>query len=265
MTIFCISDLHLCDKGPRDNFIVRGEKRLYNFLDYVQNQNGRLYILGDLFEWWQCNLSTSVIAYRELLTRLFDMDAYWIVGNHDNACTAFLDVPGYKHYCLPEAPLPRPAFTMEVAGKRFALCHGHEADSTCRDLNPGVGNITAIISGLLEDRNKGPNQNGTVIEDRFIGTLESVLSIWRWLSDQHNRRDELLDGVEAYRKEKRADVIICGHTHEVGRIRNQHYNCGCWCRDKDTFVRIEDDGSIFLFEWDGAKAIPFDKVLRRSQ
>ena len=36
MPIFCVSDLHLCDRGFRDNFAVEGrEARFYKFLDYV--------------------------------------------------------------------------------------------------------------------------------------------------------------------------------------------------------------------------------------
>ena len=47
-------------------------------------------------------------------------------------------------------------FEEVIGGRRFAFLHGHEADPYCCDLNPGIGEITAIISGMLEDRNKGP-------------------------------------------------------------------------------------------------------------
>ena len=63
MPIFCVSDLHLCDRGYRDNFAVEGrEARFYKFLDYVEAEGGQLYVLGDLFDWWQANLSKSVVA-----------------------------------------------------------------------------------------------------------------------------------------------------------------------------------------------------------
>ena len=91
--IFCVSDLHLCDRGPRDNFISRGEERFFKFLDYVQDQKGELYILGDLFDWWQCNLSAAMLAYENLLGRLAtvgEVGALWIVGNHDNAFVKFI-------------------------------------------------------------------------------------------------------------------------------------------------------------------------------
>ncbi len=94
MPIFCVSDLHLCDRGFRDNFAVEGrEARFYKFLDYVEAEGGQLYVLGDLFDWWQANLSKSIFAYRDLLARLAHMGpvgALWIAGNHDNALTDFI-------------------------------------------------------------------------------------------------------------------------------------------------------------------------------
>ncbi len=63
MPIFCVSDLHLCDRGFRDNFAVEGrEARFYKFLDYVEAERGQLYVLGDLFDFWQANMSRAVVA-----------------------------------------------------------------------------------------------------------------------------------------------------------------------------------------------------------
>ena len=213
-----------------------------------------------MFDWWQTNLSTSILAYKDVLTCLSYAGAQWVVGNHDNALTGFLDTPGISRYLPTYMPIPRKAFEATINDRRFAFCHGHEADPTCRDLNPGVGNITAVISALLEDRNKGPNRGGVAVEDAFIGHLEIVLNIWRKLSLQHNRRDELLDGVEAYRNAVTAEVIVYGHTHEAGNIGDYHYNTGCWCRNTDTFVRIDE--GIRLLEWDGTQPKPFAHLLR---
>ena len=56
MPTFCVSDLHLCNRGPRDNFAYNGrEARFSDFLDFVAASRGRLIVLGDLFDWWQAN------------------------------------------------------------------------------------------------------------------------------------------------------------------------------------------------------------------
>ena len=80
------------------------------------------------------------------------------MGNHDNALAPLIgtplmiDHPLFKRSCHP--------FEETIGGRRFAFLHGHEADPYCCDLNPGVGEITAIISGVLEDRTRGRSPQG---------------------------------------------------------------------------------------------------------
>ena len=266
MPIFCVSDLHLCDRGCRDNFAVEGrEARFHEFLDFVEAEGGQLYILGDLFDWWQANLSKSIRAYQDLLARLTHMGplgALWVVGNHDNALTDFIgSAVGLRGL---ELPAMSKAFEATIGGRRFAFLHGHESDPYCRDLNPGSGEITAIISGLLEDRNRGPfDRHCHAVEDQFVGTLESALTLWRKLTFQHGRLDEMLDGVEGWRKEAGADVVVYGHTHEPGRVGDYHFNAGTWARTNDTFVRIDENGQASLWEWlPGKRAVLFEHLLR---
>ena len=265
MTRFYVFDLHCGDKGPRDNFFVRGEDRFLRFLDFVDGQHGWLTVLGDFLDWWTTNLSRSVNAYKSLIERVRwtgPMGATWLIGNHDSALAEFLATSAWPIDKITIAPKMAKAYEETIGGKRFAFLHGHEADPYCHGLNPGIGEITAIISGLLEDRNKGPKFLDHPVEDEFVGTLEAALTLWRRLTAQHGRLDEMIDGVEAYRKEAGADVVVSGHTHAPGQIGDFHFNAGCWCRDIDTFVRIEDDGTTSLWQWDGTAATPFNKSLR---
>ncbi len=260
MPIICISDLHLADKGPRDNFIPRGESRFRRFLDYVRHQNAKLRILGDLMDWWVCNFSKTIDSYSTLLSIMHSQVETYTWGNHDSLFAGF----GHVHEFLPQIPtvmLGRPPRMDMIGSRRFLFCHGHEADPTCSTLNPGIGAITAIISGLLEDRNNGPTKDGRSIEDRFVGSLEAALNLWRTFSHGQDRTVELLEGIESYRQKCMADVVICGHTHNQGRIGDHHYNCGCWCRDRDGFTRIEDDGTVSMWTWNEDHAEPFDEVL----
>jgi UDP-2,3-diacylglucosamine pyrophosphatase LpxH len=263
MPIFCISDLHLCDRGPRDCFAYRGEDRFRRFLDYLDGQGGQLRILGDLLDWWQCNLSRSVMAYRDLLTAIEFTGIgtpVWVTGNHDSALTefigTFIELRGLK---LPTLSGP---FESVIGNRKFAFLHGHESDNYCSAINPGIGEITAIISALLEEKNKGPVHRGHLVEDSFISALEAPLNLWRHLTLQAGRRDEMIDNVEKYRKAKQADVVVLGHSHQQGRIGNHHFNCGCWCRDRDGFTRIEDDGTVSMWSWMDDHAEPFEGLLR---
>jgi UDP-2,3-diacylglucosamine pyrophosphatase LpxH len=263
MPTYCISDLHLCDRGLRDNFCFDGrERRFCDFLDFVIANHGRLLILGDLFDWWQVNLGTAINAYLPLIDRLAEMGATWIVGNHDNALVRLL---GTK--LMPDHPLFRGSchpFEEVIGGRKFAFLHGHEADPYCRDLNPGTGEITAIIAGMLEDRNKGPfNGHCHAVEDEFVGTLEEGLTLWRHLTFQRGRQDEMVDGVEKYRQDRKADAVVYGHTHAPGYIGDYHFNTGCWARQHDTFVCINDGGMASIWEWlPDLGPVPFDVKLR---
>jgi UDP-2,3-diacylglucosamine pyrophosphatase LpxH len=176
MPLFCISDLHFGDRGPRDNFAYGNrEERLNTFLDFVGINNGQLLILGDLFDFWQVNLSSAVNAYRELICRLAAMHATYVLGNHDNAFVGFVGTRFMPDHVLFRRS--QTAFETRIGDRRFAFLHGHETDPYCRSLNPGTGEITAIISGMLEDRNRGPFHDRQAVEDEFVCTLESALTL----------------------------------------------------------------------------------------
>ena len=263
MTTFCISDTHLADRGPRDNFMVGDRlESLYRFLGYVKRQDGRLLILGDLFEWWQVSIGTSVKAYLPLLDRLAAMEARWVFGNHDSALSR---LEGYsdlmpQHFLFRNATGP---FCESIGGRKFLFMHGHEADPYCRDENPGIGHLTAILSGRHEDRNRSPiDRNGRIIEDSLVGFLEGAVTVWRKLTFRPSRLAELIDGVEEYRRKRLADVVVYGHTHMPGRIGNYHYNCGTWASWENTFVRIADNGAVRVRLWNGDMSVPFTKKLR---
>jgi UDP-2,3-diacylglucosamine pyrophosphatase LpxH len=81
---YVVSDLHIGDGGPRDNFAHGpGAPLLDSFLDFVDQQDGRLVICGDLFEFWQANLSKVLVRHEPLLARLARMDTIYVLGNHD--------------------------------------------------------------------------------------------------------------------------------------------------------------------------------------
>ena len=250
MSRFVISDLHCADRGPRDVFTFQGrEERFGKFLDMVEKERGQLLILGDLLDFWQVPVGSAVMAHRPLLDRFAAMGATWVIGNHDNALAPLmgtplmLDHPLFQTSCHP--------FEEMIGGRKFAFLHGHETDPYCCDLNPGIGEITAIISGMLEDRNKSPFRKGHPVEDEFVGTLEKALTVWRTLTFQHGRQAEMVQGVEKYRKEKGADVVVYGHTHVPGRLGDYHFNSGSWARVNDTYVKIEGDGTTEVYEWMG--------------
>ena len=260
MPTFCISDLHYATAAPATTSPTTAAKSgSASSSSSWSEAQGRLLILGDLLDWWQVPVGAAISAYLPLLNRLDELGAEWIVGNHDNALAPLIGTPLMIDHPLFQRS--RHPFEEEIGGRRFAFLHGHEADPYCCDLNPGVGEITAIISGMLEDRNKGPVHHGHAVDDEFVGTLESALTLWRTLTFQHGRQTEMVAGVEKYRREKKCDVVVYGHTHEPGSIGDYHFNSGCWARQHDTYVAITDNGQASVWEWLGEKAIPYHATL----
>ncbi len=152
--IFVISDLHMGDGGPRDNFPLNNrEKELGLFLDYVAGQQAELIVLGDLFEFWQMNLSKIVVKHLPLLDRLAAMNATYVLGNHDADFdhfigTGFLAHPLFQRMCGP--------FERQIGGKRFKFMHGHEVDPVNAGDTPGKGESSASSRGCLKTRTNRP-------------------------------------------------------------------------------------------------------------
>lgn len=252
--LYAISDLHMGDGGPRDNFAYgTHEKELLAFLDMVEDKRGRLVICGDLFELWQSNISKVLTKRTALLDRLAQMKAIYILGNHDSDLNYFIGKTGWLGH--PFFQTMRLEHTEWVAGRRFQFIHGHQADAYCLGDTPGLGRITAIYSGLAEDRNGSPMLNKyRTVEDKVVGRLERLVSLWNRLRGKPDRFTEINRNLGRIHDKDQA-VIICGHTHFPGHIGTWHYNSGTWAERVNSFLCIKD-GQVGVFDWTDYRAIP---------
>ena len=280
--IFVISDLHMGDGGARDNFPLNNrEMELGSFLDSVANQQGELIVLGDLFEFWQMNLSKTVMKHIPLLDRLAAMNATYVLGNHDADLdgfvgTGFLSHPLFRRMC---GPFPR-----EIGGKRFKFMHGHEVDPVNKGDEPGRGRIFCIVAGQFEDKNKSPvYPNGDYVEDdlerigegllgpctAFVSRISRLFGGGLGMAIEHltpvqnpRRANELLD---LYRQDKETngyDVLIAGHTHRPGRAGDWYFNSGTWARETNSFVQISPNGDAAVYDWMDGRPVPNKTVLQ---
>jgi len=261
--IYVVSDLHLGDRGPRDNFThMDGGKRaaeFWIFLNMVERNKGRLIIVGDLFELWQSNMSLVLISWYLLLDRLTAMKATYVLGNHDADLLHFCSesLYGLSH---PFFKTMATSHTEYLSGKRFRFIHGHEADSYCAGSTPGIGRITAIYTGLKEDRNGGPFLNKhRMVEAATIGRLEWMSSIIRWFLRKPNRTQQGYIGLRKFLDS--CDVVVSGHTHRAGQLYTKEkllpiYNAGTWAESTCSFVLINPDGKVGVFDWVDGRSIP---------
>jgi UDP-2,3-diacylglucosamine pyrophosphatase LpxH len=252
--LYAISDLHMSDGGPRDNFAYgTHEKELLAFLDMVEANRGRLVICGDLFELWQSNISKVLTKRMALLDRLARMKAIYILGNHDSDLNYFIGKPGWLGH--PFFQTMRLEHTESIAGRRFQFIHGHQADAYCSGDTPGLGRITAIYSGLAEDRNGSPMLDKyRTVEDKVVGRLERLVSLWNRLRGKPDRFTEINRHLRDIRDREPA-VVVCGHTHFPGHIGQWHYNTGTWAERVNSFFCISPEGGLGVFDWTDYRAV----------
>ncbi len=295
--VFIISDLHIGDGGPRDNFGCPGSERpdrLTAFLDHVEAAGGELIILGDLLEFWQAPVGDVIAHNRELLDRLGRMGAVYILGNHDSDLAGFVGTGLLRHDFFdamldvtpkPGRPGASPPYERRIGGKTFRLMHGHEVDPFNASPAPSWGRILSIFAGIFEEHNGSPRlAGGKLIESRLEWLGERLLGVWHWLTtwlwrmrggssapgrqltpaQKPSRAAEMLRRYRAHHERGHYDVLVVGHTHHPGRLGDWYLNAGCWARQIANFVRIDPDGRADVYDWDGRRATPNTDTLQEG-
>lgn len=261
--IYCVSDLHLGDGGPRDNFAHMNSRQrateFDSFLDFVEEHKGQLLILGDLFELWQSNMSKVLTARMALLDRLAAMGAIYVLGNHDADLLYFMGPRGGLDWLAhPFFRTMRQCHVATVAGRKFRFVHGHDADPFCAGDAPGLGRITAIYTGLKEDRNGSPLKDKyPTVEARTLRRLEWPINFVRRLLGLPDRVQQMNRGLCRLMEKCGDDVLVAGHTHLAGKIAGWSvYNCGTWAEQTCSFVVVNQTASVGVFDWVDHKPVP---------
>jgi len=283
---FVISDLHMGDGGPRDKFELnpKREDDLLRFCDYVDDQQGLLRLLGDIWELWQMNPSDVLRRRLRVVQRFMCMLRDSVPGNHDIDITDPAIAPIFGLY----PPIPWPDGIEIYKFKKIRFFHGHEVDPFNNTRNPGWGRVMAIAAGLYEDHNKSPVlPDGSLIEERLlkignrIGMLANLASYsYHWIKDDAppvvdfsvglrpvqsaTRLGQHLVAVAADIKSRGYDIAVCGHTHirgHYGHPKPWYYNCGSWSWNEEPFLRIDDNDQVTEWIWTGRTAVQVSREI----
>lgn len=118
--LYFISDIHL--RLTISEIEKEKRRHLKNFINHVQEKNGSLFIVGDLFDFWFEYNYVIPKAYFDVLATLHEakkngLDIYYIPGNHDFWVKDFASETLFTQI-YPDG------FTLECQGKKFFITHG---------------------------------------------------------------------------------------------------------------------------------------------
>jgi UDP-2,3-diacylglucosamine hydrolase len=118
--LYFISDVHLGAQAPAEE--TAKEERLLGLLEQVATDGERLYILGDLYDFWFEYRHVIPATGLRILAALHDLtergvEVHYLAGNHDFAIGSFIsDTIGCR--------IHREPIDVIEAGTRFHLHHG---------------------------------------------------------------------------------------------------------------------------------------------
>ncbi len=238
MTAFFVSDLHfglLSIKEEKER-----ERKFVEFLKFTKNNANKLFIVGDLFDYWFEYKRVIQKGYFRTFTALQNLteagiEVHYIIGNHDFMHRDFFEKElGVKVY---ENPIE-----IDLEGKRFFIAHGDGLVEN--DLG------YKILKKIL--RNKTTQKLYSLIHPDF--------GIWLASSSSKQSRNYTTgksygetDGMYLAAKKKIAegfDYIVFGHSHiKKEEIVNhgKYINLGTWL--EEPYYGKFSNGNFELIEW----------------
>jgi UDP-2,3-diacylglucosamine hydrolase len=237
--IYFISDAHL-GLASREEEIGK-ELRLVRFLDRILHDADRLYIVGDLFDYWFEYKTVVPKGYYRLFSKLAELTdsgvrLIFIAGNHDF---------WVKRYFTDELGMEvlREPIEENIRGKKFYIHHGDGLSKN--DLG------YRILKKILRNR----------MNIFIFSLIHPDITGWlaRWSSRTSRqytsgRKYEEADMVRyaAEKCDKGADFVVMGHSHRpaIQKTGNGFYvNLGDWIHH-NTYA-VFDGKKIELKKWIG--------------
>jgi len=237
-TVLFISDLHIGLESPEREILK--ENQLINFLQSPCREADKLFILGDLFDYWfeyrrviQRGFYKTLSALKEIVDA--GVEVHYIIGNHDFLHRDFfINEIGVKLYKDP--------ISFNINNKKFFLGHGD--DFVKNDLG------YKIFKKIL--RNKFLQWSYSLLHPDFgIWLASSTSKKSRGYTAEKNYGEE--DGLFEAAKlkiDEGYDYVLFGHTHvKCFENYNKGYyiNLGSWLSEP-CFGKFKDD-KFEIIDW----------------
>lgn len=242
-----VSDVHLQPALPRTT------QAFIDFLRWHATGARKLYLLGDLFEYWAGDDDLDTPYLKHIVDAIREVgkagtEIFWIAGNRDFlAGKAFANAAGVT--LLPEIHVA------DIAGQRTVLVHG---DAQCTDDLAYMAFRAQVRQPEWQDRFLAMPlaQRKAIIENMRAGSREAQRG------KSYDIMDVNTEAIAALFKDTGAAFMIHGHTHRpadhehrVGASVCKRYVLPDWDCDTDPprggWLAIGEDGAVRRFDFNG--------------
>lgn len=221
-----LSDVHL--GGFDDELNDDIERRLHELLHYVMRHELRLYLLGDLFDYWM-EYRGRWPAYAEGTLRLFEQlnrrqPSLFITGNHDNWTGPRIEAAGFD--------IEHEYRMLKLAGRRILMLHGdglREAGMNFR--RPRFHRFLRHPAFLKLYQTLLPPAAGIALMQAF--SRNAKRRDRRQVINMHEGAEDIDRWALQMLQHKPVDVVLCGHHHKPLMHESRHglyVNLGNFCR-----------------------------------
>ena len=195
MIDYFASDVHVSARRPHV------AARFLRFLDRVKDDGDRLFLVGDIFDFWVGPKQRRLGYVKPILSRLHDLkeagvEVTYIAGNRD------------FNFRQNGSPVPD-ELTVESAGRRVYLSHG---DLLCT-ADRNYRNARSILRGrpILAALALMPLGLSTFLSEGYRRLSQRIVA-------RKPRREKAIDfaGVRRHLIAGH-DVVVCGHVHRAAR------------------------------------------------
>ncbi|MDX1637836.1 MAG: UDP-2,3-diacylglucosamine diphosphatase [Balneolaceae bacterium] len=234
-----LSDVHLGGFSPDKN--QRLEKQLIGLVDYCEENNIKIFLLGDLYDYWM-EYPNHRPELGERLNRRFETynkrfgPTLFITGNHDNWTRSYFESIGFT--VEPDYRL------LNRDGTRILLMHGDglpDTDGTVQ--RPAMHRLLRNASFISLYQRLFPPATGLAVM-KWFSRLNRLLG-------QFREDAETLDAwAESRLRNTDTDLVLCGHDHIP---RKKEYSFGTFCNlgtfYKHRTVALYNNGHVELVVW----------------
>lgn len=243
-----ISDAHLGGFSDAKNKDI--EQQLINLVDYCELEGYKIYILGDLFDYWMEYPNHTPDLGRDLLKRFKSYnnvtgETLFITGNHDNWTNGHFKTLGFE--------VEKNHRFLNVEGKKTLLLHGDGlTDSSFQLRRPLFHRLLRNQNFVKAYQSILPPSTGLSVMKKFsqiarsreVSETEKKLN--KWAKDELERSE--------------TDVILCGHDH-TPRMQKYDFgtfiNLGTFYEHKSAVSYNNNDFSLVIWDDQAKQLQPF--------